>query len=97
MVWKMSLPPETVELVSHFLAAFTGLFYVLGGYYLGKWRSEKSMIDYFARAQFENMPDQGKLSPPSFEKMESGVKRSKWVGIACVAVGTALFVVRLNI
>lgn len=55
------------------------------------------MIDYFARGQFENMPDQGKLSPPSFEKMESGVKRSKWVGIACVAVGTALFVVRLNI
>jgi len=38
----MSLPPETMGLISDFLAALTGLLYVLGGYFLGKWQSDES-------------------------------------------------------
>jgi len=38
----MSLPPETTKLFLDFLAAVGSLLYVLGGYFLGKWQSDKS-------------------------------------------------------
>jgi len=142
----MSLPPQTVGLVSDFLAALTGLFYVVGGFYLGKWQSDKSEFQLFSYLRpvvlhaWSQLPDRmldelfrvmadtlgiaidrsilEQLSKSEEAKklrsiamkdikahldkadeqtksLEKSIGRSKWIGITCVAVGTALFVVRL--
>jgi len=134
VVWKMSLPPEVISFVSDptFLAAVGNLLYVLGGFLLGKWRSDKSERDlfYFLRplaleilsktpetflktleettheptdefpepmkkklwekAIRETWNHLGKCNN-RIDSLKRSAKRSKWIGISCVAVGTALF------
>jgi len=70
----MGLPPEIIRLLLDFLAAVGSLFYLVGGYSLGKRQSEKSVVDNFAGEQYEQGSDQGKLTGPPFEEMKAGAK-----------------------
>ena len=125
-----------MKLLLDFLAAVGSLFYVVGGYFLGKWQSDESQITLYREikevtihtmkmetaqartyeafkksfagsgVQLPPLPfgDYGEFYKREEEKLKrdlNGMKRtaqcSKLRGIACVAVGTVLFVARLMI